>query len=190
MIITIPGNPIAQARVRLYTQRKKAVVYDPNGRDKVLIKRVITSYLREHYPDYKFPKHPRVSFLFHMPIPYSMPVYKKNIAKTGSMRHENRPDADNLMKLYLDCLNEIVIDDDSQISIGFAIKAYHEFPKTIILIQEMPDLIEPEELGFWSRVESNDKHYHATIQIPAEIKDHLGLADRRFVDMSYHPISI
>lgn len=140
MHIEIPGNPIPQARMRLFKRGKRNLCYDPQGREKALIKTYLKDLMKEQYAGYIFPQCPRICFTFYMPIPQSMPKYKRNHANVGKLLHLHRPDVDNLVKLYLDCLNEIVISDDSKIHLGYAVKLYHENPRTIIKIEDTQEI--------------------------------------------------
>lgn len=142
MKIVINGNPIAQARMRLFSRGGKSACFDPQGRDKALIKRDIRQFIDENFDDYKFPSCPQVSFIFHMPIPKFMLASKKKYARLNQLKHTSKPDVDNLIKLYFDCINDIAIQDDSKASIGFAVKFYSEDPKTIIYIKETSEVIE------------------------------------------------
>ena len=71
-----------------------------------------------------------------MPIPKSMSRKERDIAEKGNLKHLKKPDVDNLIKLYLDVLSELVFEDDNCVSIGQAIKIYSQSPKTVIYIQE------------------------------------------------------
>ena len=86
-----------------------------------------------------------------MPIPKSMSKKDRVDADKGVLKHVKKPDVDNLMKLYLDCLSDIAFKDDSQVSIGSAIKVYSKHPKTIIYIEETSKNLTIEEVweGTW-----------------------------------------
>ena len=67
---------------------------------------------------------------------------------TGRISHMKKPDIDNLQKFVLDCLNEIVIRDDSQVVEIRARKVYSMKPGTLIRIRPI------NETGFGEEYES------------------------------------
>lgn len=131
-MIIIPGNPIPQARMRHFTLKGITRLYDPNAKDKQNIRK----HLMKNYQNVKCLRYPRLSFIFHMPIPKNVPKKQEHLYKLGILRHSKKPDVDNLLKLYLDCLTGMVLDDDNNVSLGFVDKLYHPEPKTIILLEE------------------------------------------------------
>lgn len=140
MHIEIPGNPIAQARHRhrLLTSGK-VLVYDPQAREKFIIKREIErAIVDQGLPEFKFPQ---VSFTFYMPVPLRMRKAEKVKAQTERLRHVNKPDVDNLVKLYMDCLLGTVLHDDRVISISGAMKLYSPQPRVVISILEGEEML-------------------------------------------------
>lgn len=117
------------------------VVYDPRAKEK----KNIRWHLRDYVNSYQF-QHPRVTFMFHMPIPKSIPKKELALYRSGLLKHEKKPDADNLIKLYLDCQDGINFSGDQRVSLGPAIKLYHPEPKTIIWITETSHILQPWEL--------------------------------------------
>jgi len=51
----------------------------------------------------------------YVPIPRSMPKYKRALALEGKLRPTTKPDLDNLIKHLKDCANEILWSDDKQV---------------------------------------------------------------------------
>lgn len=78
-----------------------------------------------------------VDIVFTMPIPASSSKKKKEQMKDQC--HKVRPDIDNLLKYVFDCLNEVVISDDSIISFVSAKKIYGE-PGTTINISTIEQI--------------------------------------------------
>lgn len=76
-------------------------------------------------------------FTFHMPIPKGTSKVRRIQMLNGIIHPSKRPDRTNILKLYEDCLNGIVIEDDGQIVDGPVRKIYGEMPKTVIKIIEM-----------------------------------------------------
>lgn len=141
MKIIIPGDPVSQARMRHSTFRGFSVCYDPRAKEKKNIRWQLRDYLKEH----QF-QHPRITFMFHMPIPKSTPKRDLALYTSGLLKHEKKPDTDNLIKLYLDCLDGITFSGDQMVSLGPAVKLYHPEPKTIIWLTETSRILQPWEL--------------------------------------------
>jgi Holliday junction resolvase RusA-like endonuclease len=131
-IIKIPGVPIAQARMKFTSRGKFGRAYDPCAK----VKKQLREYLEHFRVEEGVFKFPRISFLFEMPIPKSIP--KRTLEKYTSKqhRHDKKPDVDNLIKLYLDCLDGIVIFGDQAVSLGECAKVYSSHPCTTIFIEE------------------------------------------------------
>lgn len=125
--IKILGTPIPQQRPRL----SKRGVFDPQSKEKKVIKQII--YLQtKHIKDYF--KNPHVSFIFFMPIVFAMK--NKLPSNNGFLRHEKKPDIDNLIKLYLDCLDGSLFSGDQQVSLGESYKFYGQNPGVLIKVEE------------------------------------------------------
>ena len=100
-----------------------------------------------------FVEHPRVSFIFHMAIPKSTPKKWLPLYESGLLKHEKKPDVDNLLKLYLDCLDGLLFEGDQRVSLGNCIKLYSSQPRTVIMIQETTPTVSPLELSDLVRAE-------------------------------------
>lgn len=141
MKIVIPGNPIAQARMRHFSRGKFVQVYDPVAKEKKAIRHVFLPHeIRDHF------KYPRVTFLFCMPIPKSILKRDIELYNSGRLKHIKKPDADNLAKLFLDCADGIVLCGDQKVSLGPCVKVYDPEPKTIMWIHETTCLLQDWEL--------------------------------------------
>lgn len=134
MRIILPGIPCSQARMRFFNRGKFGQVFDPSNKDKIRIRHE----LQKRFVDHEKFLHPHISFRFYMPIAVSLPKKKKLELQTGMVSHENKPDVDNMVKLYLDCLDGICFDGDQKVSLGSCIKFYSPSPMTHILISERP----------------------------------------------------
>lgn len=132
LTIEIVGVPVSQGRPRL--NRRGGAVYDPNSQDKKRVRAILMERTRE-WGDWRPPTYPEVSFVFYMPIPKSAPKRALEAYTSERLRHTNRPDVDNLIKFYLDCMKGNHLQDDSSVSIGYAIKLYSPLPRTLIEIQ-------------------------------------------------------
>jgi Holliday junction resolvase RusA-like endonuclease len=118
-----------------------AKVYDPKAKEKTNIRTLLEVCKSDDFPEF-----PRISFLFHFPIPSGVSKRERVIYETGRIKHDKKPDVDNLVKLYLDCLDGIVIEGDQRVSLGPCVKVYHPEPKTIIWIHETDQKLDPWEL--------------------------------------------
>ena len=140
------GEPISQGRMRVTTIGGFARLYDPCAKHKSALREQIANYVKDNYPEFKMLEHPRISFIFHMPIPKS--IKKRDAVKynSGLLKHEKKSDCDNLVKLSLDCLDGIVFQGDEKVSLGNCVKLYHREPKTIIFLTEEDSLLCQREL--------------------------------------------
>lgn len=141
MKIIIPGIPVPQARMKHSNMRGFVTTYDPKAKEKKLIRHLLQTHGSFDQIDY-----PRISFLFHMPIPKAIRKRDIELYNSGTLKHDKKPDVDNLIKLYLDCLDGIAIQGDQKVSLGPSIKLYHPEPKTIIWIHETNHKLQPWEL--------------------------------------------
>ena len=115
--------------------------YDPKAKEKKSIRLLLNAYAGSPSLDY-----PRISFLFHMPIPLSIRKKDQDLYASGKLKHDKKPDVDNLIKLYLDCLDGIVLEGDQKVSLGPCLKVYHPEPKTIIWLSETARTLDPWEM--------------------------------------------
>lgn len=143
MKIIIKGEPVPQARARLYKRWGKHGVYDPNAKDKEIIREFLKCKADLHSQQFNYPS---ISFLFHMPIPKNLSKRVMSIYESGLLKHTKKPDVDNLVKLYLDCLDGIIIHKDQKVSLGSCVKVYHPEPKTIIWISEGSCFLDKRDL--------------------------------------------
>lgn len=141
MKIVLPGVPVPQLRMRHATFKGFTTTYDPKAKEKNAIKKTLLSSSSSETYDY-----PRVSFIFYMPIPVSTPKKLKDIYESETLKHDKKPDVDNLIKLYLDCMDGIVLQGDQKVSLGPALKLYSPNPRTVIWINETASIVTPQEL--------------------------------------------
>ena len=142
MKYVLEGDPIAQTRMRFSSFRGMSKVYDPRAKEKKEFKKRI----QKIHGSNTFFINPRVSFIFHMPIPRSIPTKFLQLYQSGFLKHTKKPDTDNLIKLYLDCMDDICFQGDQKVSLGPCLKLYHPHPKTIIILQETEAIISPLEV--------------------------------------------
>ena len=135
MIITIPGNPIPQPRLRSFMRGGVTRLWDSAYKEKARIRHNLEE-IRCNTPAYVMPLYPIVSFVWYMPIPASWSKKKRAAAALETMRHVSRPDVDNLEKLICDLMTGIFYDDDSAVLIEGSAKVYSPLPRTEISIRE------------------------------------------------------
>jgi Holliday junction resolvase RusA-like endonuclease len=152
MKIIIPGDAEAQPRLRSFYRGGCVRHYDPARKEKENLKVFLSDFLSREYLSYEFPKCPRVSFFFYCTIPSTMPKKLRFFAERGLLRKRTRPDCDNYIKLYFDCMNEILFEDDSHCLLGAVEKFYHKEPKTVIYLDEATEFLNmpADEMGRWS----------------------------------------
>ncbi len=144
MRLIIPGEPLGQLRMRFAVIKGRSMVYDPQSKEKRVIKRLIG----DAFGDNPMFIHPRVSFVFHMPILASTPKKLLPLYESGRLKHEKKSDVDNIIKLYLDCMDGIVFEGDQRAMLGPTVKLYHPEPKTIIEIQEREQVLAQDEIDY------------------------------------------
>lgn len=143
MYIIIPGTPHQSDRMRSFIRKGKVNLFDPKAREKKAIRAYLNSQVNDSY---KMIEHPRISFMFHMPIPKSASKKDLLLMEGGKLKHEKKPDTDNLVKLYMDCMDGIIFQNDQKVMLGPCVKLYHPIPKTVIFITETSETITPWEL--------------------------------------------
>lgn len=127
-----------------YSKRGAYVhLYDPQSAEKKEIKAWIQACLPKDFTMFLYP---RVSFVFHMPILKSTSKRDLPLYTSGRLKHNKKPDVDNLAKLYLDCMDNICFEGDQRVVLGPAVKLYHPHPKTIIVIEDMSAQLNPSEV--------------------------------------------
>lgn len=141
MKLILDGEPIAQIRMKYSGRHGIGRIYDPREKQKRDLKLLIG----QKYDGEPF-EHPRVSFIFHMPIPKSTPKKLLPLYLSGLLKHEKKPDTDNFIKLYLDCMDGITFLGDQKVMLGPCIKLYHPYPKTIIIMNETTEILSPLEV--------------------------------------------
>lgn len=148
MKLIIDGVPVSQARMRHSTFKGYTTTYDPKAKEKKEIRKKIKLIVddRENKNLMKEFNFPRISAVFMMPIPKNIPKKLINLYESGLLKHVKKPDIDNLLKLYLDCLDGIVFEKDQKVSIGSAVKVYGKEPKTIIWIEESTHILTHQDI--------------------------------------------
>lgn len=125
--LIIPGKPIAQQRPRMC---RNGHVFNPQSKQKEVVGRMIAHQIREIGVLRPILGSISVNMYIHTAIPLSWPKKRRNEAE-GNF-NPKRPDCDNYIKFFLDCMNGIVYEDDSQVVRIFCEKKYYIKPMTKI----------------------------------------------------------
>jgi Holliday junction resolvase RusA-like endonuclease len=128
--IDLYGDPVAQKRPRVVRRGNFVNTYDPDSKLKEGYKWQVKSQFREE----PLTGPVVMDIIFYMPIPKSESGIKKRQMANGIIQHMKKPDVDNLCKLYIDVINNLVLKDDSQIVELRAKKIYSNSPGTNIRI--------------------------------------------------------
>lgn len=134
MLIKIPGVPIAKARHRT---SKSKINYNPQSGEEAAVKWEI----RNQVGNMELFSGPlSVQILGVFPRPKSHYGTGKNAEKlkpSAPEHHTKKPDCDNISKFYLDCMNQVVFEDDKQVVNLVTGKRYGGVPTVFIEIVEM-----------------------------------------------------
>ena len=132
--ITIPGKPIAKNRPRFARRGKFTTTYSDQETEEGLVilelqkvKERLTGPLA-------------LEIWFHIKRPKGHFGTGKNagVLKPSAPKYPNKkPDIDNMLKFYMDCMNTVIFHDDSAIITVNAHKRYSKDPRTEINIIEM-----------------------------------------------------
>jgi len=125
MIIIIPGRPVAKARPRFARRGKFVTTYNDQQTEegKVLFE------IQKQWQTSPRTGPVVIEFGFYMPRPKGHYGTGKNAGKlkmSAPVYPVVKPDIDNLIKFYLDCMNGVVFEDDRQIIRCHASKLYSE----------------------------------------------------------------
>src|ERR1700690_2351918 len=123
MKIVIDGPPVAKKRPKCKCVNGHGFVYDPQVKDEMsMIKEEIKRQWDYQYsrPDAEYHQECHlidrseaicISLTFYSPIIKSSTKAQKNAKLWGLSLNAEKPDIDNLAKLYLDCMTGIVFPD-------------------------------------------------------------------------------
>ena len=114
-------NCIAQKRHRF----ARGFVYDPSSKDK----KIAIQQIKEQFTGKPYTDALKIKFVFHIKRPkahFRTGKYSNELKKTAPVYHTKRPDVDNFVKFYMDCMNKVVYLDDSQVIEIYAKKEYDD----------------------------------------------------------------
>ena len=132
--MTIMGNPITKLRPR-FTKVGRA--YDSQKLEKQATRCLIMQEMAKNRQIRRLRDAISIEMTFHTPVPKSWSK-KKAMAVLG-MPDTRKPDIDNYAKFLLDVMNNLVYDDDSQVTTLWCEKKYSDKPRVEIILQEVAD---------------------------------------------------
>jgi len=128
----IDGDPIPLKRARGVKARDGIRFFDPNATDKAEVRNELMQQMRDRRVLRRLEGPIAVKMIFHMKIAKAHSKERKK-----GLPHYHKPDIDNLAKFYLDCINELIIDDDRMIAELWCKKVYSDKTKTEIFLKEL-----------------------------------------------------
>ena len=131
VIIRVYGAPVAKGRPR-FVARKNAPAFTPK-RTRAYAKQVGWAARVAQGARLPLSGAVMVRIEAQIPIPKSWPKYKHEQARQGEIKPTGKPDIDNYIKAALDGCNEIVWNDDSQVTEVTSLKAYSINPHLLIV---------------------------------------------------------
>lgn len=160
MKITIPGVPIPKKRHQCGCAGKRPYAYDPQSQTTMKnIKKQILGAWNECFesPNKQIALEASnllsaeslvVRYRFIFPVADSATYPHRNAKLWGWERYAQKPDLDNLTKLYTDCGTGILWKDDAQIEDLHSKKYYGENPRTEITIMALSEFkLHPKAKG-------------------------------------------
>jgi Holliday junction resolvase RusA-like endonuclease len=134
-MIVIPGIPVARARARAFSIGNKVRHYDSQKKEfERIVEHMKFLIVNEDFEKILNSHSYELEIVFYMPIPTCTPKKMMYQMSFESVPHVKKPDLDNLVKMYLDCANGILIHDDRKIYSIKAKKVYSTFPRTEMTI--------------------------------------------------------
>ena len=141
--IVIPGNPISKKRPRFTQRGMFPVVYDPQSKEKNLVKEFLEQEL-DRIISKEGKRHSIKMNRILMGRPVSIRFHFYFNSKTESYWndtfHTMKPDLDNLEKFYLDCANGVLFFDDKQVVELSSKKEFSKIARTEIEIMQKDPL--------------------------------------------------
>ena len=87
-------------------------------------------YTRKLLSDESKTYYVKISVVYHLPIPKNDSAYKTVLKATGAVMHDKTPDIDNYDKFIIDCLHNVVYDNDKRLIYINSSKKYSLHPRT------------------------------------------------------------
>lgn len=137
---SIPGEPIAKARARVFFNKRanKVMAFTPTKT--ASFENFVKLIAADEWPRPPMPGPIVMTIRIYKSTPKGFSKKKVNQAENGDIRPITRPDCDNYLKSISDALNNLVYKDDSQIISVHVHKFYSALPRTEIEIEEIDSM--------------------------------------------------
>jgi len=147
--IEIPGDPIGWKRPANKTYGNKHWRFDSQKKEKEVVRshlHIAYGKNRAQWSLFGDREAIAINLTFYLPINRSDSQGAANAKLWGFQPANEKPDADNLAKFYLDCINGIFWSDDKRVNELHVKKKYSEKPRTIIEIMTKNNLNLPPNI--------------------------------------------
>lgn len=128
----VEGEPKGKGRHRMANGQ----AYTPDGT--LLYENLIKWMYRQQCRGYKFPDDAQldVRIIAYYGIPKSKPKKTQKLMENHTLRPLKKPDADNVVKVFLDALNKLAWKDDTQV-VDIQVRRFYSYePRVVVSIQE------------------------------------------------------
>lgn len=139
MKIIIPGNPIPWKRTKSFFKNNKMWSYNTQKIQKNHIKSIILQEIDQKALKFELENFLFLSYHFYVLPPLSRCIQNKAHCM-WHLEHPTKFDLDNCIKMYNDCFNNLIYNDDRQIISIHATKQYSNNPRTEITIMPFQNL--------------------------------------------------
>lgn len=131
----IPGVPKGKGRPKFARRGNYVKTYTPE--ETVIYENLVTTEYERQCQRMRFPDNAPLDMrLFvYYPIPKSTSKKKRTAMLEHEIRPTKKPDADNILKIIADSLNEVAYQDDKQIVDTMVRKFYSDTPRVVVEIQ-------------------------------------------------------
>ncbi len=127
-ILDICALPIPWKRPGYAKRGSHIFVYDQQKKEKAQTKWL----LRGQYGGAILTVPIHMNIIFYLPIPKSTSKKKRREMNLGLISAMHKPDVDNLVKFYMDCMTDVIYMDDAQVVDLHAQKKYADNPHVLI----------------------------------------------------------
>ena len=127
------GEPVGKARPRMNTRTGRA--YTPTNTK--LYEYSLRQWFIREYPSFvPIESRVKVTIIAYFGIPKSTSKKKAAEMLAGNISPTKKPDADNIIKIVLDAMNNFAFKDDTQVTKLEIEKKYDNTPRIYIKIEE------------------------------------------------------
>jgi len=133
---TVLGEPTGKGRPRFRNVGKYVQTYTPDKT--VSYENLIKVEYRRQCEDFMFAADAQldVRIIAYYGIPKSTSKKRKKLMEEKKIRPIKKPDADNVIKCYLDALNKVAYNDDTQVVDLQIRRFYSHEPRVVVTIRE------------------------------------------------------